>query len=71
MRTFSLLTLSLFGLAAIAQGLPSFEEVDVNGDGQINRQEAAAIEALDFTAADTNQDGTLSMEEYEAAADAQ
>jgi EF hand len=71
MRTLSLLALSLVTLAAAAQGLPSFEEVDVNGDGQISRQEAAAIEALDFTAVDTNQDGTLSKEEYEAAADAQ
>ena len=71
MRTLSLLALSFFGLAAAAQGLPSFEEVDANGDGQITRQEAAAIEALDFTAVDTNQDGTLSMEEYNAAAQAQ
>ena len=71
MRTFAILALGLFGVAAVAQGLPSFEEVDGNGDGQVTREEAAAIEALDFTAADTNQDGTLSREEYTAAADAQ
>ena len=70
MKTLTLLALSLFGLAVAAQDLPAFEDVDANGDGQITRQEAAAIEALDFTAADTNQDGTLSMEEYKAAADA-
>ena len=70
MKTLTLLALGLFGFAALAQDLPSFEDVDANGDGQITRQEAAAIEGLDFTAADTNQDGTLSMEEYNAAADA-
>ena len=69
MKVVSLLALSLFGLAALAQGLPSFEDVDVNDDGQISREEAATIEALDFTAADTNQDGSLSMEEYQAAAE--
>jgi len=70
MKTLTFLALGLFGVAALAQDLPSFEDVDSNGDGQITRQEAAAIEGLDFTAADTNQDGTLSMEEYNAAADA-
>ena len=56
-----------FSSAALAQGLPAFEDVDANSDGQISREEAAAIEGLDFAAADTNQDGALSMEEYKAA----
>lgn len=52
---------------AMAQDLPAFEEVDANGDGAISREEAATIEALDFVSADTDQDGSLSMEEYNAA----
>ncbi len=51
--------------AAIAQELPSFEEVDQNGDGMIDRAEAAMVEGLDFATADTNQDGTIDREEYE------
>jgi EF hand len=56
-----------FAGAAMAQGLPAFEEVDTNSDGQISQEEAAAIEGLDFATADTDQDGALSMEEYNAA----
>jgi len=70
MMTKDLLKLSVllgFAGAAIAQGLPSFEEVDANSDGQISQEEAAAIEGLDFVTADTDQNGTLSMEEYSAA----
>ena len=67
MTKYSLLVLVGFTGAALAQGLPAFEEVDVNGDGQISQEEAASIEGLDFATADTNQDGSLSMEEYSAA----
>lgn len=62
-----LLVLTGFSAAALAQGLPAFEEVDTNSDGQISQEEAAAIEGLDFATADTDQDGALSMEEYNAA----
>lgn len=66
---YSLQTLLILGFAAsaMAQGLPSFEEVDTNSDGQISQEEAAAIEGLDFATADTDQDGSLSMEEYASA----
>lgn len=67
MTKYSLLALIGVVGAAMAQSLPAFEEVDANGDGQISQQEAAAIEGLDFATADTDQDGSLSMEEYNAA----
>lgn len=62
-----ILALGFSGLA-VAQQLPSFDEVDSNGDGSIDRAEASAVEGLDFASADANQDGALSREEYEAAA---
>jgi hypothetical protein len=64
-----LLALAAIGFSglALAQELPSFEEVDTNADGQISMEEAAAIEGLDFATADTNQDGALDQEEYAAA----
>jgi hypothetical protein len=65
----ALRTLVLIGFtgAAMAQAMPTFEEVDANSDGQISQEEAAAIEGLDFATADTDQNGSLSMEEYNAA----
>lgn len=65
----SLISMLILGFAgsAVAQGLPAFEEVDANGDGQISEQEAAAVEGLDFASADANQDGALDRAEYEAA----
>ena len=69
MTKYAIRTLVLVGFstAALAQSMPTFEEVDANSDGQISRDEAAAIEGLDFDAADTDQNGSLSMEEYNAA----
>ncbi|MDQ2696453.1 MAG: EF-hand domain-containing protein [Pseudomonadota bacterium] len=60
---------------ALASGLafaahPAFSEADANGDGAVDQDEAAAIEGLDFTAADTDQNGSLSEEEYNAATQA-
>ncbi len=56
-----------FSGAALAQGAPSFEEVDANQDGMISQEEASAVEGLDFATADSNQDGQLDRSEYEAA----
>lgn len=58
-----------FSCFAFAQSLPPFEEVDQNSDGAISRSEAAAIEGLDFAAADTDQNGLLDRAEYSAAAE--
>lgn len=66
-KVFLILSALGFSVAALAQELPAFEEVDANADGQISMEEAAAIEGLDFATADTNQDGSLDQEEYAAA----
>jgi hypothetical protein len=47
-----------------AAALPTFEEVDTDGDGRISKLELALIEGVDFEQADTDQSGTLSREEY-------
>jgi hypothetical protein len=44
-----------------------FKTIDTNGDGRINRAEAAVIEGFDFSSADTNNDASLSRPEYQAA----
>lgn len=62
----TLLALGFTGVA-LAQGAPSFEEVDQNADGMISQEEAATVEGLDLATADTNQDGSLDRSEYEAA----
>jgi EF hand len=57
-----------FSAAALAQSaMPTFEDVDVNADGQISATEAQAIEGLDFATLDVDQNGSLSREEYSAA----
>jgi hypothetical protein len=53
-----------FAMAAAAQELPSFEDVDLNGDGAISESEASVVEGLDFAAADANQDGGIDRDEY-------
>ena len=68
MKKISVMLVDLgFSGAALAQGAPSFEEVDANQDGMISQEEAAAVVGLDFATADTNQDGQLDRSEYEAA----
>lgn len=44
---------------------PSFQEVDKDGNGALDTQEAASIVGLNFTAADINYDGKISESEYE------
>ena len=64
-----------FGLAAIAGAQeaptllenPAFKQADKNGDGRINRQESEAVDGLDFTRADANEDRVLSRQEFAAA----
>jgi hypothetical protein len=46
---------------------PTFEELDIDGDGLISADEAASVDGLDFNAADADADGTLSADEYDIA----
>jgi len=46
---------------------PSFDQVDKNKDGAIEKNEAKAVKGLDFKAADTDGDGKISPAEYQTA----
>lgn len=66
---------TLTGLAALGMfsgvafaAPPAFEDVDTNKDGVITVEEVITVEGLDMATADTNGDGKLSKQEYEAAA---
>ena len=41
-----------------------FVYLDLDEDGQLSRDEARAVQGLDFKQADSNGDGALSEEEY-------
>lgn len=63
--------LASFGLLAAAsvlaaEGKPSFESLDKNGDGKISLSEASNNDTLfvAFKSLDTNKDGELSREEF-------
>ena len=47
---------------------PGFNDIDLNGDGEISRDEFQAIGAARFQAIDTNGNGQLDRTELEAAA---
>jgi hypothetical protein len=62
--------LASFGLlaagSALAQGKPSFESLDKNGDGKISLNEASTDDALfvAFKQLDTDKNGELTREEF-------
>lgn len=66
-KSIALLAFAFSGVA-LAQALPSFDEVDANHDGLVTKDEASKIEGLDFATCDKNQDGSVSREEYDACA---
>lgn len=50
--------------------MPTFQELDADGDGQITQAEIQAHRNERYTAADTDGDGQLSVDEMQAAAQA-
>lgn len=46
-----------------------FDQIDINKDGAITREEARAAHARRFERLDANQDGTVSLEEFQATAE--
>ncbi len=60
------LILAVFAGASMA-ALPTFAEVDTNGDGKITMKEASSHEGLmtTFDKADVDRDGLLSKAEYQ------
>ena len=80
MKRIALATLVAFGVAASAAAQQtrtppgndrtnqvSFEEVDKDKDGKLTTEEGNAINGFDFSRADTNNDRTLTRQEFEAA----
>ena len=45
----------------------TFDHADKNADGKVSRDEANDIDGFDFSRADTNNDASLSRQEYQAA----
>ncbi len=59
------------GTSALAKGpRATFQELDADGDGQVTQAEITAHRTQKYTAADTDGDGKLSVEEMQAAAQA-
>jgi hypothetical protein len=47
--------------------IATFAEVDKDGDGRINREEGNTIHGFDFSRADTNDDKSLTRQEFDVA----
>jgi hypothetical protein len=80
MKRTALATFVALGLAATATAqqvrtppgddrtnIVTFAEADKDGDGRVNREEGNAIHGFDFSRADTNDDKSLSRQEFDVA----
>ena len=71
-----LTAVAVTGTSVLARGgkdrpMPTFQELDANGDGEVTQAEIIAVRQSKFTSADTDGDGQLSLEEMQAKAQAQ
>jgi hypothetical protein len=82
MKTAGILALAIMGAAGLAacesepestplsrmmEAQRDFQEADGNKDGVVSQNEASAVPSLDFASADTDHNGALTPEEFEAA----
>ena len=75
MKRIAFATLAVLGVAAGAVAQPgndrtnqvSFAQADKNGDGKVNREEGNAINGFDFSRADTDNDRSLTRQEFDTA----
>ena len=64
----TLAALAFIALSGACQGdRPAFTAFDTDKNGTISAEEAMAVDGLDFTKADANQDGALDGPEWRAA----
>ena len=69
-RTIFALVPALFAASVLASSFPTFQQLDVNGDGMLNEDELEVLdqfrgEESEFAEADGNDDGGLDSAEYQ------
>jgi hypothetical protein len=58
------------GASGSTDAAATFKQLDADGNGLVDSNEAASVQGLDFATADSDRDGSLNQMEFEAAAGA-